>query len=148
MKTGSFGRMKNASKDDLILLVNDCVSGKTPNGAAIKGIDKKGQAKTSNHQGPSTKRVKFDSTAKEEEMETEIKDPGVIIDEGPESTSAARAPSFFIGKPLKDYDASNGRVSEQHVTANNYLNVKKYLKSLLYPQKRLVFVMRPSLETI
>lgn len=49
-------------------------------------------------------------------METETEDPGVIIDEGPESTSVARAPSFFIGKPLKDYDASNGRVS-QRVTA-------------------------------
>lgn len=116
IKTGIFGRMKNASKGDLSLLVNDCVAGKTPNGAAIKGIDKKGQTSTSNSQGPSTKRVKFDSSSKEEEMETETEDPGVIIDEGPESTSVARAPSFFIGKPLKDYDASNGRVS-QRVTA-------------------------------
>ena len=108
--------MKNAFKGDLILLVNDCVTGKTANGAAVKGSDKKGQAGTSNRQGPSTKRVKFDSSSKEEEMEAETEDPGVIIDEGPESTSVARAPSFFIGKPLKDYDASNGRVSHR-VTA-------------------------------
>ncbi|XP_020619333.1 sodium channel protein 1 brain-like isoform X2 [Orbicella faveolata] len=47
-------------------------------------------------------------------METETEDPGVIIDEGPESTSVARAPSFFIGKPLKDYDASNGRIPCNH----------------------------------
>lgn len=113
MKPGFFDRMKKVSKGDVVLLANDCVSGRTPNGAAIKGIDKKGQTSTSNHPGPSTKRVKFDSSSKDEEMETEIEDPGVIIDEGPESTSVARAPSFYIGKPLKDYDASNGRVSQR-----------------------------------
>lgn len=102
---------KKASQSDIVLLVNDCFSGRTPNGAAIKGIDKKGQTRTPNHPGPSAKRVKFDSRSKEEEMETEIEDPGVIINEGSESTSVARAPSFYIGKPLKDYDASNGRVS-------------------------------------
>lgn len=112
----SFDQMKNSSKGDLVLFVNDCVTGKTPNGAAIKGIDTKGQTRTLNHQGPSTKKVKFDSSSKEEEMETEIEDPGVITDEGPESAIVARAPSFFIGKPLKDYDASNGRVSPHPTT--------------------------------
>ena len=109
--SGIFGRMKNARR--VHDLVNYCVTGKPPSGAAIKGIAKKGQT---NRQGPSTKRVKFDTSSKEEEMETEIEDPDVITDEGPESANVARAPSFFIGKPLKDYDASNGRVS-QHVSA-------------------------------
>ena len=115
MEPGFFRRMKKASKGDLVLLVNDRVSGKTPNGAAIKDTDKKGQTRISNPE-PSTKKVTFDSSSKEENMETEIEDPSVITDEGPESTSVARAPSFYIGKPLKDYDASNGRVG-QRVTA-------------------------------
>lgn len=108
--------IKNSSKGDLVLFINDCVTGKTPNGAATKGVDKKGQTRTLNHQVPSTKKVKFDSSSKEEEMETEIEDPGVVTDEGPESAIVARAPSFFIGKPLKDYDASNGRVSPYPTT--------------------------------
>lgn len=112
---GKYCFIRHRKRGELVLFVNDCVTGKTPNGAAIKGIDKKDQTRTLNHQGPSTKKVKFDSSSKEEEMETEIEDPGVITDEGPERAIVARAPSFFIGKPLKDYDASNGRVSP-HLT--------------------------------
>ena len=116
MKPEFFRPMKKACKGDLVLLVNDCVSGKTPNGAAINGIDKKGQTRTSNP-GPSTKKVTFGSSSKQEKMETEIEDPSVITDEGPQSTSVARAPSFYIGKPLKDYDGSNGRVSQRVIAA-------------------------------
>lgn len=89
------------------------LTGKTPKGTAIKGADKKGQEGPSNGQGPSGRRVKFDLSANDEEMETEAEaDREVVNDEGPEMQSVARAPSFFIGKPLKDYDASNGRVSQ------------------------------------
>lgn len=44
-------------------------------------------------------------------MEIEIEDLGVIIDEGFESISVVRVFLFYIGKLLKDYDVSNGRVS-------------------------------------
>ena len=89
------------------------VTGKTPNGALIKGTDKEGKGGTSNSREPPTRRVKFDLSGENEGMETEIQEPDVVTDEGTQTPSVARAPSFFIGKPLKDYDASNGRVGHE-----------------------------------
>ncbi|XP_078349240.1 sodium channel protein 1 brain-like [Oculina patagonica] len=96
------------------MFVKSSLIGKTPKGTVIKGADSKGQEGTSNSQGPTGRRVKFDSSVKDEGMETETEDPEVVTDEGPEMPIVARAPSFFIGKPLKDYDASNGRIPCDH----------------------------------
>lgn len=112
MLVASLKSVKELKFLELIQFVYLFVTGKTPKGTVIKGADKKGQEGTSNSQGPSQRRVKFDSSAKDEGMETETVDPEVVTDEGPEMPIVARAPSFFIGKPLKDYDASNGRVSQ------------------------------------
>ena len=76
------------------------------------------------------KRVKFASSPDIEEMETENEDPEVVTDKEPESTIVARAPSFYIGKPLKDYDASNGRVS--YVITRETGKLKDILKTCLY----------------
>ena len=57
------------------------------------------------------KRVHFASVPHIEEIETKAEDPEMDTDKEPESSNVARVPSFYIGKPLKDYDATNGRVS-------------------------------------
>lgn len=61
-------------------------------------------------EGSSTTRIHF-------EIENEEMDPDPngeqeeATDEHRESPKLARAPSFFIGKPLVDFDAGIGRVS-------------------------------------
>lgn len=97
----------------------------------IKGADSKGQEGTSNSQGPSRRRVKFDSSVKDEGMETETEDPEVVTDEGPEMPIVARAPSFFIGKPLKDYDASNGRVRQTVTSGVMCENTRGFIRKRL-----------------
>ena len=91
-----------------MLLILNPIAGKNPKSTLIKEIDKKGQAGTSSIQGPLEKRVRFET--KGEEMERESGEPEVVNDED-KSTSVARVPSFFIGKPLVDFDAGIGRVS-------------------------------------
>ena len=44
-------------------------------------------------------------------MDGVIEDPGMVADEDSENNNvAARVPSFYIGKPLVDFDAGIGRV--------------------------------------
>lgn len=80
----------------------------------IKSVDKKEPTGTSCNQESPSKRVHFASDPHIEELENEAEDPEMDTDKEPGSTSIARVPSFYIGKPLKDYDATNGRVSCFH----------------------------------
>ena len=91
------------------VVIFNSIAGKTPPKVLIKESTDKGQAVTSNGEEPSTKRVRFDRAGVE--MERENEDPEAIPAEDPESATMARAPSFFIGKPLVDFDAGIGRVS-------------------------------------
>ena len=84
-------------------------TGNNPKAALIRTTDKKGPADSSKVEGSSVKRVRFKT--EEEDMERVTEDPEVVAHEDPESTSVAQVPSFYIGKPLVDFDAGIGRVS-------------------------------------
>lgn len=120
------------------------VTGKTPKGALIKETDKESKAGTSNSREPPIRRVKFDLSGENEGMETEIQEPDVVPDEGTQTPSVARAPSFFIGKPLKDYDVSNGRVGHETAMYKCDKNNKKSSCKLRYGStKGLISCRRP-----
>lgn len=53
-------------------------------------------------------------------MDGVIEDPGMVADEDSENNNvAARVPSFYIGKPLVDFDAGIGRVCSTFYRPDN-----------------------------
>ena len=79
----------------------------------VKGTNNKGQGGTSNSQVPPQRRVSFDLSGERGAIATEVQEPDAVSDEGTETP--ARAPSFFIGKPLKDYDYDDSRRRNKRV---------------------------------
>ena len=59
-------------------------------------------------------------------MDGVIEDPGMVADEDSENNNvAARVPSFYIGKPLVDFDAGIGRVCSTFYRPDNYFAAGK-----------------------
>lgn len=87
-------------------------TGKNPKEAETKKADDKGKEQADPCRGEtcSTPRVRFKTA--DDAMDGVIEDPGMIADKDSETNTgvAARVPSFYIGKPLVDFDAGSGRV--------------------------------------
>ena len=85
-------------------------TGKSPKNTLINGAAEKEEAVASKGEESSSRRVRFDIEVVE--MERESEEPEVVTEEDPKGPKVARVPSYFIGKPLVDFDAGMGRVSE------------------------------------
>ena len=87
------------------------ITGKNPKEAQTKKTDDKGKEQADPCRGEtcSAPRVRFKTA--DDDMDGVIEDPGMVADEDSENNNvAARVPSFYIGKPLVDFDAGIGRV--------------------------------------
>ena len=91
-------------------LLYNPITAKSPKNTLIKGTAGKEKAVASRGEESSSRRVRFDT--EDIEMERESEDPEVVTDEEPKGPKVTRVPSYFIGKPLVDFDAGMGRVSE------------------------------------
>ena len=89
----------------VFLLLFHSFTGRTEKSAPIKEPGRKEQPDSSKGEGSSVKRVHFED--KEMERKSENSESS---DEDLESAKVVRVPSFFISKPLVDFDAGIGRV--------------------------------------
>ncbi|XP_068729717.1 sodium channel protein 1 brain-like [Montipora capricornis] len=91
------------------MFVKSSLIGRTEKSAPIKEPGRKEQPDSSKGEGSSVKRVHFE----DEEMERKSEN-SESSDEDVESAKVVRVPSFFISKPLVDFDAGIGRVPCNH----------------------------------